>query len=134
MRSTFFTIFAALLVGCSTTPDPIDHLVADFSASYGLWENGIFPILGLPETASSEQVIKKTFEMTGFDKGHLTSYKIVEIRQVHIRGSLPDLYTAALVQTDLGEKIVLFKYDGPKVGWWSRVYDANHTYYKKPSA
>jgi starvation-inducible outer membrane lipoprotein len=28
MRSTLFTIIAALLVGCATTPDPIDRLVA----------------------------------------------------------------------------------------------------------
>ena len=70
-------------------------------------------------------VIKRAFEMTGFDKGHVTNYKILEIRQVRIRGSLPDLYTAALVRTGVGEKIVLFQYQLPAFGWWSRIVDAN---------
>ncbi|MFA5393731.1 MAG: hypothetical protein WC081_05575 [Candidatus Ratteibacteria bacterium] len=115
-------IFAVFLVGCATIPDPIDRLTANYSASHGLWENGAFPILDLPETTLPEQVIKRIFEMTGFDKGYVTNYRILKIRQVHIQGSLPDLYTAALVQTNFGEKIVLFKYEGS--GWWSRVCDA----------
>ena len=98
------------LVGCATISDPIDRLAVDYSASHGLWENGMYPILGLPETALPEQVIKRIFEMTGFDKGHVTNYRILKIRHVHIQGSLPDLYTTALVQTNFGEKIVLFKY------------------------
>lgn len=124
MRSTLFPLLAAFLVGCATMPDPIDRLVAGFSASHGLWENGVFPVLGLSETVLPEQVIQRTFAMTGFEKGHVTSYKILKIRQVHIPGGLPDVYTAAIVRTDFGEKIVLFKYAGPTVGWWSRVYDA----------
>jgi hypothetical protein len=121
-----FSIFAALLVGCAPKPDPIDFLVKDLSSS-SLWDNGIFPMLGLPETASIEQVVSETFKKTGFDKGQVTSFKILRVRQVHIHGSLPDLYTAVLVQTDLGEKIVLLKYQGDAAGWWSRVYDANKT-------
>ena len=134
MKQSLTCLAVALLVGCATTPDPIDRLVADFSASHGLWENGVSPLLGLPETALPEQVIKRTFEMTGFDKGHVTSYKILKIRQVHIQGSLPDSYTAALIQTDFGEKIILFKYVGLTVGWRSRVFDANRIYYKNASA
>ena len=147
MRLVILPIIAIVMTGCALPPeprvtasppaavaDPIDRLVADLLSSYGLWENGVFPILGLPETASTDEVVAKTFKMTGFDKGQVTSYKVLKIRQVHIRGSLPDLYTAVLVQTDFGEKIVLLKYVGASVGWWSRVYDANHTYYKQPSA
>jgi hypothetical protein len=110
-------------------------LVADFSNSHGLWQNGLYPMLGLPESASPEQILERVFQKTGFDRGHVSSYKILEVRQVRIPGSLPDRYTAALVQTDLGEKIVLFKYDGQAAGgWWSRVYEANRTYYSKLSA
>jgi hypothetical protein len=136
MRIAILPIIVIVMAGCASPPeprvaatptatvsDPIERLVADFSASYGLWENGTFPMLGLPETASTDEVVAKTFKMTGFDKGQVTSYKILKIRQAHIRGSLPDLYTAVLVQTDFGEKIVLFKYVGSSVGWWSRVYD-----------
>jgi hypothetical protein len=124
MRLTFLSIVAALLAGCAKAPDPIDRLVAECSASHGLWVNGQYPILDLPETASPEEVITRTFEKIGFDEGHVTSYKIQTIRQVRIQGSLPDSYTAALVETNFGEKVVLFRYGGARIGWESRVFDA----------
>jgi hypothetical protein len=109
--------------------DPIDRLVVDLSNSQ-TWLDGEYPMLGLPESSSTEQILERVFQKTGFDRGHVSSYKVLEVRQVRIPG-----YTAALVHTDLGEKIVLFKYDGQAVGgWWSRVYEANRTYYSKRSA
>jgi hypothetical protein len=48
----------------------------------------------------------------------------LETRQVRIPGSLPDVYTAVIVDTDLGKKIVLMKYEGAALGWWSRVFPA----------
>ncbi|MGA2867154.1 MAG: hypothetical protein ABSF95_21975 [Verrucomicrobiota bacterium] len=105
-------------------PDPIQRLVARLSSSHGLWQNGLFPKLDLPATASTEQVVSRVFQMSGFDKGHVTTHRILETRQVRIPGSLPDIYTAVLVDTDLGKKIVLLKHEGPAAGWWSRVYDA----------
>lgn len=105
-------------------PDQIDQLVTELSSSNGLLMNEAYPILGLPETASTEEVVSKTFKMTSFDKGRVENYKILQIRKVRIRGSLPDLYTAVLVETTFGKKIVLFRYVGETVGWWSRVYDA----------
>ncbi len=124
-----FTIIFALLVGCATigTPDPIDLLVADFSASHGLFMNGIFPDLNLPKTAAQEQVVKRALEMHGFTNEQVASHKILSIRQVQIPDIYPDLYTAALVRTTVGEKIVLFQYQLPAFGWWSRVEDANRT-------
>ena len=129
MRSIYLSIFAALLTGCAAAPeshtrastsqvlttDPIDQLVTKLSSEH-LWQNGASPILDLPETASTEQVVKKVFEMTGFDRGHVKSYTILKVREVQIQGGL---FSAALVQTDIGEKIVLFT----KGGGWSRVYD-----------
>jgi uncharacterized protein YceK len=130
MRFVILPIIACLLAGCATKPQPrvaasgpIDWLVTDLQTYK--WGSEAYPMLDLPESASPDEVVAKTFQMTGFDKGHVTSYKIMEIRQVHIPGSLPDLYTAVLVHTDFGQKIVLFQYRG---GWMSRVYDT------KPSA
>ena len=134
MRLMLFTIIFALLVGCATvtTTDPIDRLVADYSASHGFFVSGIIPDLNLPKTASEEQVIKRALEMHGFTKEQVASDKILTIRQVHIQDIYPDLYTAALVRTSVGEKIVLFQYQLPAFGWWSRVEDANRTNgYKK---
>jgi hypothetical protein len=129
MRPMLFTIFFALLVGCATAPtsDPIDRLVADYSASRGFFVKGIFPDLNLPKTASQEQVITRALEMHGFTKEQVAGARILTIRQVHIQGIYPELYTAALVQTSIGEKIVLFQYQEPAFGWWSQVEDANRT-------
>lgn len=101
-------------------PDPIDQLVAKLSATDGLgsWVNGSFPVIRLPETATPEQILEQVFKFTGFDKGHVKDFKILQSRNVQITGGS---YTAAEVQTDLGKKIVLFTAGGA----WSRVYDAN---------
>jgi hypothetical protein len=130
MRSIFATIIAAMLVGCATAAsDPIDQLVTNLSASH-LWENGMFPDIKLPATASTEEVVTKIVAKTAFENAqhasvyNVTKFKILKIRRVRIPGSLPDQYTAVLIQTDFGERIVLFKYVGEAVGWWSRVYDA----------
>jgi len=123
-----------LLAGCTATPDPVDRLVADLSATHGLWINGAVPIIQLPEIASTEQVLERVFEMTGFERGRVKTYKVSKIRQVQIpvRSPLSVSYMAALVRTDLGEKIVLLRYGGD-FRWWSRVYDANQTLHRKTS-
>jgi hypothetical protein len=133
MRSIFFAILAAVLVGCKTTPDPVEHFVTTYTATYGV------PIRDLPKDASAQQVIRATFQRIGYGTRsggpqQEKIYRISEIRQVHIRGGSPGIYTEALVETDRGARVVLFRYGGPKDGWWSQVwfYDAN--YYRKPSA
>ena len=92
IRPMLFTIFFALLAGCATihTPDPIDRLVADYSASHELFAKGLFPDLNLPKTASPKQVIPRALEMHGFTKEQVAGAKILKIRQVHIQGIYPD--------------------------------------------
>jgi hypothetical protein len=104
-------------------PDPIEALVDRLSSSHGMWTNGMFPKLDLPATASAEQVVARVFKMISFDKGRVKSHRILETREIRIRGPLPDTYTALLVDTDFGRKIVLLQYTSPSVGWWSRVFD-----------
>jgi hypothetical protein len=119
-RSILFAIIGALLVGCGNSPDPIDRLVRDYSAN-GMWKSGIFPILGLSQTANQEQVIKRALEMHGYDLKQVRSCKILRIRRVYISPSYPEdtgLF-AALIQMDVTKKIVLFKFEGN--GWWNRV-------------
>jgi hypothetical protein len=114
-RAILFAIIAATLVGCATTSDPIDRLVSKISSGQDLMSGGFTPLLPLPATASTEEIISKEFSCV--------SYKILQIRQIHIQGNL---YTAVLVQTDVNEKILLihpWSLQG-KSGWWVRVYDA----------
>lgn len=111
----------------STQPDAIDGLVAALSTNGGLWINGID--VDLVTTAGTpEEVVSETLRMAQFKAGLMTSYQILEIREVHI-GQFPGPYTAALVDTDLGGMIVLMQFikgkDSTPGHWWRRIYDAN---------
>jgi hypothetical protein len=101
-------------------PDPIAALVAGLGSSWQ-WNNGLFPVLGLPATASTEEVVARVFRMK-----EERIPKILEIRKVQIKDSLPAdaIYTAVLIETDSGRKIVLLRYLPPAGGWWTRVYGA----------
>jgi hypothetical protein len=136
MRPMDLFSIALLLLGCAFLPpqraaaeqaaakgDPIASLVEKISASHGRWLNGSYPILGLPATASTDEVITRMFEMTSFAEGRVKQYRILETRLVQISGSLPNTYIAVLVRTELGDKVVLLKYEGARMGWWSRFYD-----------
>ena len=140
MRSAIIFVIAALLTGCARTPDAIDGLVADLSSTHGMWINGYSLDIRLPNTASTEQVVEQVFKQAIFDTGRatppvsgkVTSYKILKTRRVYIpNDSQSDTYTAVLVETNFGQKIILLK---PGSTWWCRYYDANRIYYAKPSA
>jgi hypothetical protein len=146
MRLVILSIIASLLAGCATQPggrvtaskppvaisDPIDRLVAKLSppqpppdqsfTSTGGWGSGTFSIIDLPATASADEVVSEVMQ-----RWHFTSYKILEVRQVHIPtvywDTNPSATPAALVDTNVGEKIVLFFYTGPDTKWNVRVYD-----------
>lgn len=104
--------------------DAIDQLVVKLSASHGLWVNGMSPTLGLPASASTDQALARVFEMMEFDRGRVTVHQTVTIRKVEIAGGPSGLYTAALLDTNLGRKIVLLRHEGESAGWWCRVCDA----------
>lgn len=91
-------------------------------------------IIRLPVTASLEQLTPAVFKQDLSEFGSVT--KILETRKVQI--SLKGMtdpahindytYTAVLVDTDIGRKVVLFQYYEDKrnkrfSGWWFRVYD-----------
>jgi hypothetical protein len=99
--------------------DPIDELVQKLSAD-PLWLNGRYPDLDLAADAPTDQLIARVLERTGFEDGYVKTHRILETRVVRIKGEIADSYLAALVDTDLGRKIVLLKYE--RTGWWSRVY------------
>jgi len=82
----------------------------------------MFPIISLPEKTSSEEIIKKVLWMHGFTKREIKNLKILEVREVHIKnGTTKDLYNAALIQIDTSQEVILFRYESPEIGWWSRV-------------
>jgi hypothetical protein len=110
--------------GTNLVADPIDRLVASLSSD-GMWQNGLFKPVDLPPSATPAEVLFQVDKLTGlYQGGKLTSYQIIEVRQVQIGSNQTGgKFTAVLLDTNLGKKIVLLQNQGSKTGWWSRVYD-----------
>ena len=109
-------------VGCST-PDPISALSTRLQSDKGgMWKNGAFPIIDLPDNASLQAVLANGVKMWGFDEGGITEYKVITTRKVSLEvGNMPE-YTAVLIDSNLGRKIFVMQYQGL---WWTRFFDAN---------
>ena len=108
------------LVGCST-PDPITTLSQRLNESGGLWVNGLFPNIDLPPTATLTEVLNEAIIYSGFDEGHIKKYKIITVRQVTLNDGMNSEYTAAFIDSDLGQKIFLMRYMGKT--WWTRFFN-----------
>jgi len=108
--------------------DPINKIVLKLNSDkYGMWVNGFHPIISLPANAKPEEVIAEAVKMVGFDAGHIKTYKIVEIRKVEFNAPNMRNCSAALIASDLGLKVLLFKFEKYENGsnWWTRWYDAS---------
>lgn len=141
MRIALLAVILAVFCGCSTRQqpsvapspkpqaarsDPIDQLVSRLSSSsHGLWHNGPYQPASLPAAASTDEVLRQVFQkFISVHGSHVGRHEILETRQVRIPVGAPsDVFTAVLVETNLGRKIVLLQYESPGLGWWSRVYD-----------
>jgi len=136
IRLLFILLISNLLTGCMSTSgpharipkpkamelDPINQLVTKLSSSNGYWAYGIFTPVDLPESASTADVISEYCDSAYGDNSH----RIITIRRVCIGLSIPaDYYTAVLIDTAYGRKIVLLQFQGANAGWWCKEYDAN---------
>ena len=120
MKKLFLILTCCLLIVAAKHKDEIDSLV-DRLNHQPLWINGMFPELKLPKSATPEEVIAECLKMVGFAKGHLKWHNVVKIREVDIATAHPMKYSAALIDTDSGKKIILFRFEGAR--WWTRVFD-----------
>lgn len=123
MCRTLLAASFALFAICAIA-DEIDDLVTNLPDG---WDGGISSVIPLPETAPTEQLLHIVFQQWWFDNNHITNYTTLKSRQVtipraHFPSAYTDSYTAALVQTGHGEKIVLLRYEAFTKGWWSRVF------------
>lgn len=129
MKQALVIMVALLLFGtgqyvlAGITNSPIEVLATRLADDH-FWRNGTFPAIDLPKTATPDEVLAQLFKMTTFGESRITSFKILETKEVTIRGPLPDTYTAVLIDSDLGQKIVLFQHIKPH-RWWTKVYDAD---------
>jgi hypothetical protein len=103
--------------------DPIDEIGQKLNSDKtGLWVNGVFPAINLPADVKADTVIKEAITKVGFDKGYIKTFKIVEVRQLRLDALGMQNCSAALIETDLGTKVLLFKYD-KNSSWWTRFFD-----------
>ena len=100
--------------------DPIGKLTKKLDETHGMWVNGLSPTLDLPQTATSDEVLLRIIAVNrlGTNVGTLEVRKDWPI-QVFAPGG--DRYTAALVELDVGKRIILFRWEGNT--WWSRVFE-----------
>ena len=117
MRPLLPAIFLLFSVACHAV-EPVDSLLQSLSGQ-NLWQNGLFPTVNLPASASPRQVAAESLRNARIDK-----FTIVEVREVIIPGASMDKYSAVVVDSAPGQKIVLLRHLGPGNGWWTRIYDA----------
>lgn len=108
--------------GSDSPADPIQALVDRLAADpHGEWATDPYPILDLPASATVEEVIDRLFQRISFGDGRVTVFSVLELRGVHIGPQATERHVAARVDTNLGQKIVLFRRE--QQDWWTRVYD-----------
>ena len=108
-------------------PNAIDTITARYKDDGGLWLNGGAPRIDLPDNATAEEVIAQAVQKQPFDQGLIKTYKILETRTVILSdlGGIPTEYTAAHIESDLGEKVLIFNFKTFGY-WWTRFYDSKH--------
>jgi hypothetical protein len=130
MKALPFIIFLSIIsTGCSHR-DPIDRIVKEESSNQD-FPSGMFMPIRLPATASAAELASRAL---GFEQ-LATNCTVLETRQVRIHEDSPlppELikYTAVLVDTTSGRKVILLQFqqytkhtNSLPGGWWSRVYD-----------
>jgi hypothetical protein len=116
--------------------DPIDKLVAELTHNspelrFYHFPNGMWTSIDLPATASPAQLLAKLPNGGSFSLS-TTNYSIVETCHVRIAYNEEDArvldpnYTAILVRTPSGQKVVLAQFQGSSTNasWDARVYVA----------
>ena len=133
-RMKFSSIICLLaLAGCSRSPvDPIDALMSELP--YQMVPSYMFVPIPLPPSASPDSVVHE-LESTGiFSHKGIGRYTTLQTRSVHTtprdrdlrEGMHVEYYTAVLLDTDAGRKIVLLRplkgRSGHDEGWYYRIY------------
>lgn len=98
----------------------IEALVTHLQSTHGLWVNGVQPQIDLPEQTPAAQIVARA--LRGYDG--IGMPHVLEVRAVHVDEESP-MRSAALVDTALGRRIVLFGYAGARDGWSTKVFAAH---------
>ena len=112
----------------STPGDPIDSIVRKLNAKRTGWEKAEAPSVTLPADAKPESVVSHVIQLSRFgtDAGpvRMKTSRVLEIRSVMLSALGTGSSYAAVVESDLGLKVLIFRYQGPRQGWWTRFFEA----------
>ena len=99
---------------------PIESLTRSLNQTGGMWINGLSPSLDLPQTATGDEVLLRIIAENRLG----ANIRTLELRKdwpIQVAASGGDHFTAALVETNSGKRIILFRWEGNT--WWSRVFE-----------
>jgi hypothetical protein len=119
-------LVASVLLGCAhsgqTDRDPIDRLMTQ--VPFEDCPSYPFVPVDLPATATPAEVIDALSKRGTLRDDQIASFKILETRRVHSKqkGAESDFYSAVLMDTNLGRKILLLQPGSH--GWYFKFYDA----------
>jgi hypothetical protein len=126
MKKMVMVLLGFVLVSCATAGTieggPVGTLVKELNESNGLWINGRASVIDLPQDAEPEEILAEALKTAGFSGGHIETYEIRETRQVQLNTGQMETFTAILIDSDLGAKIFLCKYEQSNQ-WWGRFFD-----------
>ena len=118
----------AATLASSPYTEQIDDLIRRINKSMGLWMNGGLIQIDLPNDALEREVVAEALRERLFEQGYVQSHRIAAIGQVRINdvyGFDDDLFSAAVLETDLGPTVVIFKYSA-HWRWFCRFYPLNN--------
>jgi PBP1b-binding outer membrane lipoprotein LpoB len=119
--ASFIGLVAFVLSGCSHS-DPIDRLMTQ--VPFEDVPSYLIQPVAVPVTASPTEVIDALSKRGTLHYDQITRFKILEVRKVHSqqKGAESVYYSAVLMDSNLGRKIVLLQPDSH--GWYYKIYDA----------
>jgi hypothetical protein len=118
-----------LLLYACVWRDPIFQLGLELNRiSNFTFINGFFGAIKLPPTATADEIVAQSVPEESVFGGKINTYKIIEVRKILIfqgnfQGTSP-VYSAALIKTNLGKEIFLYRYESTPNHWWVKVYPA----------
>jgi len=122
-----FSVYLFAVLPVFAADDPITRISNQLSKN-PMWDNGVFIPIKLPKSAKPVAILNQFFKNVSAPRGYITDFDIEEIRQLKISNSDASPYTAALVSSDQGGQIVIFRYMTDEDCWWARMYGARYTY------
>ena len=114
-----YSIAFLLLASAAPAADASIDNLAERLARQPMWTNGLYMRIDLPEDARPEAILKVLFENVSLHKGKVTEFRVDEMKRVKIGNE----YIGLRVHTNLGDLIVLLRFENPKNGWWERVFE-----------